>query len=196
MAKATCSIDGCETEAVKRGWCGRHYLRWWKHGDPMAVLPAVRPRRDPESRFLEKVEKHGPIPIGREDLGPCWIWLAYRNEKGYGVFGLGGKSRTTSAHRWAYEHFVAPIDTGLTIDHLCRNTSCVNPAHLEPVTAAENTRRAESGQAKKTHCPLGHLYSEENTYSYHGERHCRICKIENQRARRSSALSTEEGGGS
>ncbi|MGH9151353.1 MAG: HNH endonuclease [Acidimicrobiales bacterium] len=30
---------------------------------------------------------------------------------------------------------------GLTLDHLCRDRRCVNPAHLEPVTVAENLRR-------------------------------------------------------
>jgi len=33
MANRTCSIDGCARPASKRGWCGMHYLRWYKHGD-------------------------------------------------------------------------------------------------------------------------------------------------------------------
>jgi hypothetical protein len=45
------------------------------------------------------------------------------------------------AHRWMYEQKIGPIPKGLVIDHLCRNTRCVNPDHLEPVTRGENTRR-------------------------------------------------------
>ena len=46
------------------------------------------------------------------------------------------------AHRAAYALDVGPIPEGLTIDHLCRVRHCVRPDHLEPVTQAENTRRA------------------------------------------------------
>lgn len=34
MARLTCSVKDCHTEAKARGWCNRHYLRWWVHGDP------------------------------------------------------------------------------------------------------------------------------------------------------------------
>jgi hypothetical protein len=54
------------------------------------------------------------------------------------------------AHRFAYELLVGPIPEGLVIDHLCRNRRCVNPAHLEPVTAEENWRRGDAPSAIST----------------------------------------------
>ena len=42
MAEATCSIEGCEQSALARGWCGKHYQRWTKHGDPMAPVKLRR----------------------------------------------------------------------------------------------------------------------------------------------------------
>jgi hypothetical protein len=45
------------------------------------------------------------------------------------------------AHRLANGHFVGPIPNGLVIDHTCRESACVNPAHLEAVSNAENLRR-------------------------------------------------------
>src|SRR5687768_9228270 len=66
----------------------------------------------------------------------CHMWAGTTNQWGYGRFYLYG--RIYSAHRWVYEQTVGPIPDGLTLDHLCRNHSCVNPAHLEPVTLAEN----------------------------------------------------------
>jgi len=33
---APCSVDGCETPARKRGWCGFHFDRWQQFGDPLA----------------------------------------------------------------------------------------------------------------------------------------------------------------
>lgn len=67
----------------------------------------------------------------------CWLWLGNLAKTGYGTVGIGrrslGAKRTAYAHRASYEVFVKKIPAGLQIDHLC---------HLEPVTAAENTRRA------------------------------------------------------
>lgn len=115
----------------------------------------------------------------------CWEWQHYTCPAGYGR--LSVNNRVVGVHRASYEAFVGPIPAGLTIDHLCRNSRCVNPAHLEPVTNAENIRRSA---ASKTHCPNGHPYSEENTYRYRGRRSCRTCNRLNslKRWRRQAAL--------
>jgi hypothetical protein len=78
---------------------------------------------------------------------------------------------------------VGPIPEGLTIDHLCRAIRCVNPAHLEPVTNAENIRRAALANAR-SHCPHGHEYTPENSYfDPKGGRRCRECQRLAQRER-------------
>lgn len=70
----------------------------------------------------------------------CWMWRGAPNgSNDYGRVCVSGKSRP--AHRAFYELHVGPVPSGLFLDHLCRCTMCVNPAHLEPVTIAENTRR-------------------------------------------------------
>jgi hypothetical protein len=47
------------------------------------------------------------------------------------------------------------------------------------VTHKENNARSNSPSAlnaRKTHCPAGHLYDEANTYvDRDGRRHCRTC---------------------
>lgn len=127
-----------------------------------------------------------PVPIAErlkaktvlDEQTGCWLWTGQIGRRGYGQIGSGSDGRTLLTHRVSYELNVGPIPEGLTLDHLCRVRHCINPAHLEPVTARENILRGETLAAAniaKTHCPQGHPYSPENTYIYKGSRSCRIC---------------------
>lgn len=138
--------------------------------------------QDPEKRFWTKVNKDGPIPPTRPDLGPCWIWTACKNRTGYGKFGLG--YRTILAHRYAYESIVGPVPVGLVLDHLCINPPCVNPHHLEPVTHRINTLRGTNPpaqNARKTVCKHGHPLSGANLVMIKGVRSCNECCRRNWR---------------
>lgn len=109
----------------------------------------------------------------------CWNWTG-STDKGYGRINVNGKP--VGVHRVMYEVHYGQIPENLSIDHLCRNTRCANPDHLEAVTLAENTKRQLEAvghhNEKKTHCPQGHPYDEHNTgYASNGYgRVCRICR--------------------
>lgn len=125
-------------------------------------------RRPTEQRFWDKVDRRG--------FDECWQWTGSLVADGYGQIWTSGPQRERLwAHRYAYELLVGPVPEGLCIDHLCRNRGCVNPAHMEPVTLAENTRRGPN--RSKTHCPHGHPYDADNTYvcPSTGARYCREC---------------------
>lgn len=102
----------------------------------------------------------------------CWRWFATLDRGGYSHFTIPAR-RHISGHRFAYMALVGPIPLGLELDHLCHNTACVNPGHLEPVTRAENMRRR---YARMTHCKRGHEFTPENTYTGVGRRSCRTCQ--------------------
>ena len=109
----------------------------------------------------------------------CWEWQGVTTSFGYGRMGLNKKH--VLVHRFAYEQYKGCIPQGFQIDHLCRNPKCVNPMHLEAVTASENVLRSTAPlvsaqrNLSKTHCPHGHPYSVENTHHYHGQRFCKQC---------------------
>jgi hypothetical protein len=120
--------------------------------------------------FAEILQSH----TDTADPESCWRWGGKLDVYGYGRLGSG-----QLAHRHSYVEVHGAIPTGLQIDHLCRVRDCVNPNHLEAVTARVNSLRSESVSAinaRKTHCPQGHEYDEANTYiAPNGGRSCRSC---------------------
>lgn len=130
--------------------------------------------------------------LGRLMKGPCRIWTKALDSHGYGVLGNKdfGNTIIQRAHRVSYAlaHGIplTRIRSIPELDHLCRVPACCAPDHLDPVTHAENLRRAV--HVPKSECPAGHLYDEENT-GYHFRRrtnqweyYCRKCFRDRQRA--------------
>lgn len=186
VEKRTCSVEGCDkAPKAPQGYCWAHYQRLRNHGDVLWTPPTT------EDRFWSRVDKRGP--------DECWSWLGRITEKGYGAFVL--PTRTAHRFSWVLAHgSIPPRSSGLMLDHLCHTRDaecvlaascphrrCVNPAHLELVSAGENSRRAHKSSAArqaggranaaKTHCPKGHPYSGENLFlTSNGGRACRICQ--------------------
>jgi hypothetical protein len=121
---------------------------------------------DAADRFWAKVDKR---------TGGCWLWRGAITERGYGQF-YWGPGQYRRAHRVSWDLLRGPIPPGLQLDHLCREKLCVNPDHLEPVTARENLARSPLTNGNKTHCPQGHEYTADNTIlTKQGKRKCKAC---------------------
>lgn len=186
MAKGTCTADDCERIEWARGLCGLHYGRRWRTG---ATELASRPTT--AQRFWAMVDKAGPVPEYRPDLGPCWIWTGYVMPSGYGFWQHTNGTIKTSAHRFAFELADEAIPDGLHVDHLCRNRACVRRSHLEAVTQAENNSRSWAARGLKTHCKNGHPLSGENLHiATTGQRVCRACRNARVRAFKERARRT------
>lgn len=176
--KRSCSVPGCNRPAYGHGFCSMHWKRWRKTGDPLGLAP----RKTPEERFWPKVDKNGPMPGAdtlAAGLGPCWMFTGSRNPLGYGRVTIDG--RQVPAYRAAYQFVVGPIPVGMDLDHLCRNPPCVNPAHLEAVTHAENIQRGANATPRV--CRKGHLRTPANTgRNADGTRKCLICALASHQA--------------
>lgn len=107
----------------------------------------------------------------------CLVWVGATNNKGYGIVAIDGGVQL--AHRIAYAAVNGPIPDGLVIDHVCRVRNCINPAHLEAVTQAENNRRGRAAIALAVGdtCTNGHLIEEGGVYTRSsGKTECRRCR--------------------
>lgn len=110
---------------------------------------------------------------------PCWVAATSLTTAGYGCHGFNGGSRYN--HRAMYELLRGDIPDGLSLDHLCRNRACFNPWYLEPVTHAENMRRAGEARQAAPLFPCGHTRAE-NTRPQRND--CAACHRDRERGRR------------
>jgi hypothetical protein len=115
-----------------------------KNADPAFRAKLAATKATPEyrrhlSEALTRGTPYERVMRRTEQTDVCWVYEQV-DRLGYGRVKAGGKNLL--AHRVVYEALVGPVPDGLELDHLCAVRNCVNPGHLEPVTRAENNRRA------------------------------------------------------
>lgn len=134
----TCSIAGCDKPSWARSFCGTHYRRWSRHGDPTFVEKARH--ATPEEAF-----EWYTIP---EPTTGCILWIGTTARGGYGSMMAGGQR--VASHRYAWEREHGPIPEDLFINHRCWTPQCVNTEHLEPVTRTQNGSYRKGQQSNKS----------------------------------------------
>lgn len=97
---------------------------------------SVSELRSVTNRFFSFVNKNGPTPDHKPDLGACWIWGGALKPAGYGVFSFRGLS--LFAHRVSWMMANGEIPSGLFIIHKCDLPCCVRPDHLMAGTQSDN----------------------------------------------------------
>jgi hypothetical protein len=137
-----------------------------------------------DERFWDKIDRNGPIPPHRPDLGPCYVWTAHRQSDGYGTFKVDGN--TVLAHRWIWQRTHGVLPRKIETCHHCDNPACVRLDHLFTGTHADNVRDSVS---KGRHVAREGLLNGAHT---HPERRARSCgdkngsRVHRERMRRGS----------
>jgi hypothetical protein len=187
MSDRTCSVADCHRPAFCKTYCRAHYARHRLSGDvradvPLRHMPTRAERGDIAGRILARCEV---------TASGCIEWHGHRNLQGYGSICWDSTDWPVHRAMWTAVRGPIPTDDDWTIDHLCRNKSCVNVEHLEVVTRWENARRggglerAHQANRDKQACKHGHPFTPDNVW-WTGEGH-RICKACKRKARERQA---------
>jgi HNH endonuclease len=156
------------------------------------VLPRSRNR---QSRFI-RGHSFGRPPLTEAAIIQRFWARVVRGEGCWGWTGWLRKAdqrpiyRARYAYVWSYELTIGPVPPGYICHHVCENSQCVNPYHIQLMTQGEHLKlhgnTGDHYQAHKLRCPQGHPYDDANTYVYHRkdggvERHCRLCRSDAKR---------------
>lgn len=123
-----CSVDWCNRPVYARGWCQRHYHRWHRFGDVLALE---------EKDTLSLIDRLFIRAMPEPNSG-CWLWMEYTDRHGYGITHLTGQRQL--AHRASWSAANGPIPDGLDVLHSCDQRCCINPDHLRVGTDLDNSR--------------------------------------------------------
>lgn len=126
-----CSVERCDGFAEKRGWCGKHYRRWQRHGD-VHITARVFLSFERPSELINHLFSKRQI----DDRG-CWIWTGFKRR--YGSMQIDG--RNYAVHRVSAHVFRGlPIDSPLGVLHHCDVPRCFNPDHFFFGTQEDNVQ--------------------------------------------------------
>jgi len=146
-----CAADGCNKRKSAKGFCGAHYQRLVRHGDPLGG--SHRRYREPKEAFEASTEWDGD----------CLLWTASTMNGGYGQIWTG--KTMYPAHRFAWEQKHGPIPEGLVVDHKYHcSRLCCNPEHLRLATTAQNISNRSGASPHNKTTKIRNVYPHGNNW--------------------------------
>lgn len=146
LALHICAVTDCKKPVNSRGWCGGHYARWFRYGDP-----TYQPRDPARAIAMNSVQN-----------GECILWTASVDGSGYGR--IRANNRTYPVHRLVFIMNNGPISDQMLVDHICRNRRCIRLDHLRLATLDQNNHN-RSGANKNSSTGHRNIYVRNGRYS-------------------------------
>jgi hypothetical protein len=159
--------------------CYRRYVGYKKYETRKRV---TSPKFD-ESDLTRWRGRWGTVPpiLDLVDAsGDCWLYAGNSPDKLYPVIVRSERGRKVSykVARLLWAALVGPIPDDWWLDHMCRNTRCVNPDHMRPMSENDVPIRSDQPSGKRKaqrECKRGHLYTPETIKWQGNKRACAIC---------------------
>lgn len=132
---------GTVGDGTRKRWTPSFSCGHYKRRESCAACVAERPKRSRSlaERLAEKVDKNGPVPSHRPELGPCHVWTGSADKDGRGQIYWDGRIQPAPRAAW----FIATgevLPPEVLACHACDNPPCCNFAHLFRGDPAANQR--------------------------------------------------------
>jgi len=112
----------------------------------------------------------------------CWLWTGAVTGNGYGTVQID--TVQLGVHSVAARLWLKDYNPDLWTLHKCDIKRCFNPDHLfqgnNRTNQLDAVAKNRNNNTRKTHCPRGHPYDDENTVKYKNRR-CKICARNNRK---------------